>query len=924
MVNRKSNPPPLTKTSANLALNAILILFVLNQILTELTSVDSRIAFIHYSISGFLYPIIFIYFGLFLKNQEKFFSKTHIVSQTVFTYLFFQFFYYSVTLSISTDNDISFLTPIGPMFFVAGFLYCCTLTYLTKIIEDNVIASVARLTILIVSALILPSQLKVISFLYIFFLAGYYKGFLPIKEIDSEIFTNRESLYKSILLFHGFALIALNTQLNSAYNQGLAAGTIFSAFISIIIITTLKLNYFSQLSQWWDSWVSWATSFSVSQPAIRFYHLFIGLKKSPLRTFRWIYISNFFLLKYFLLVLTFTCAIFFLFELPLRDWNFSITIEWAEKYYYFLGIGIIVSLFSYLILRSIFSRIFSISSIFSFLTLFAITNKLKLNFLDSPLLPSDFYIIDQAFESLIFVAGKIIAIAAALTILAVIGGVGYLFWLKSIKVFNHNRLTALRGVVALTFILLLTHQSQKLIDSSHLPEVWQITNASELYKITGFLPGFIYNYTNFKVQKPDGYSTESIAMLSSKLSIQNAAAPLNAKRPHVIVIQSEAYWDPGKLHADLYPDGSPGDLNILCEGRNQNTRACATGYVQVPTFGGATANTEFEILTGASLGLFPDGSIPFIHFMQKPQPSLAWRFRHNGYRTIGMHPYQNWFWNRNKVYPMLGFQTFWDENYFDQEDRNSIYISDRAVNRLIETTLESSSEPTFLFAVTMANHGPFDDDRYQNLEPVTINWDAVPNLSTTEYRALSTYSVGVRESRKALNELIETFEKIDAPPVVVLFYGDHLPILGGDFRIYEETGFKPKAEISTHSREIFSTPYLVWSNTELHTANWPKHLPATLLGQRLANAAGLGESKLEASLDKLQSINFFTRLTLAELTEGAIPTAPSPQERDYLTLYFYNFFDTFFSGQRELDYFGIINPLIEPLLSPEETSTAAR
>lgn len=47
------------------------------------------------------------------------------------------------------------------------------------------------------------------------------------------------------------------------------------------------------------------------------------------------------------------------------------------------------------------------------------------------------------------------------------------------------------------------------------------------------------------------------------------------------------------------------------------------GKLYVSVKGGNTANTEFEFLTGNSMGFLPAGSVPYQQYIKQEQPSLG-------------------------------------------------------------------------------------------------------------------------------------------------------------------------------------------------------------------------------------------------------------------------------------------------------------
>ena len=91
------------------------------------------------------------------------------------------------------------------------------------------------------------------------------------------------------------------------------------------------------------------------------------------------------------------------------------------------------------------------------------------------------------------------------------------------------------------------------------------------------------------------------------------------------------------------------------------------GKLYVSVKGGNTANTEFEFLTGNSMGFLPAGSVPYQQYIKQEQPSLASHLGALGYVTSALHPYRAKRAGRDKVYPLLGF----DNTYFQNDFENA-------------------------------------------------------------------------------------------------------------------------------------------------------------------------------------------------------------------------------------------------------------
>ena len=78
-------------------------------------------------------------------------------------------------------------------------------------------------------------------------------------------------------------------------------------------------------------------------------------------------------------------------------------------------------------------------------------------------------------------------------------------------------------------------------------------------------------------------------------------------------------------------------------------------------FGGGTSNSEYEFLTGNSVSALPLNGNAYTQFVKHKVPSLASQLKQQGYDTLAFHPYKAHGWNRDTVYPLIGFDNFLDE-----------------------------------------------------------------------------------------------------------------------------------------------------------------------------------------------------------------------------------------------------------------------
>ena len=152
-----------------------------------------------------------------------------------------------------------------------------------------------------------------------------------------------------------------------------------------------------------------------------------------------------------------------------------------------------------------------------------------------------------------------------------------------------------------------------------------------------------------------------------------APAPVAApdELPDIIVLQSESFFDASRLKG-LEPDQVVPMLHQL-DARSKH------GDLWVPTYGGGTIRTEFEVLTGVGLRYFPQSQYPYFNVVVPGLASLASVLSAHGYRTLAVHPNDATFWNRAATFKALGFTTFDDETAFGDAPREGYYVSDDAL-----------------------------------------------------------------------------------------------------------------------------------------------------------------------------------------------------------------------------------------------------
>lgn len=353
------------------------------------------------------------------------------------------------------------------------------------------------------------------------------------------------------------------------------------------------------------------------------------------------------------------------------------------------------------------------------------------------------------------------------------------------------------GLVLCTFVIMLWDDDFQ-TDSYLYPFLF---TPAHMTKVNGMAVTFAMDMEYIHVDKPKGYSvTRAKAILEEYESPNNANQP--ADYPNVIVIMNEAFSDLAVLgDFETNEDYMP-FIHSLQQGQ-ENT---VTGNLTVSVCGGNTANTEFEFLTGHTMDYFPVGSIPYQQYIKGELPSLASQLAELGYTTYGMHPYNSTGWNRNEVYPWLGFE----ESYFirDFTSRHYIrdYVSDQtAYQKIIDIYEEKEAgKPAFIFEVTMQNHGGYTQ-KYENF----IADVHAPDLNSAQ---LDQYLSLMKVSDQEFENLVAYFENKEEKTIIV-FFGDHQP---SDAVVRPILRWNQKLVMNEEDAWLrYQVPYVIWANYDI-------------------------------------------------------------------------------------------------------------
>lgn len=355
----------------------------------------------------------------------------------------------------------------------------------------------------------------------------------------------------------------------------------------------------------------------------------------------------------------------------------------------------------------------------------------------------------------------------------------------------------------------------------------------------GYVLYFTSNAGKATVSEPTGYSAKKADEILSRYKEDNQKErkqPILKEPPNLIMIMNESYADLGVLGKI----STSQEVMPFYHSLKKNT---IKGYAESSVYGGYTANSEFEFLTGCTKAFLPGN--PYLQYIDDYIPSLITNLKEQGYKeAIAMHPYNPSGYNRNRVYPLLGFDRFLSLQDFDQENLVRDYVGDMEDYLKIEELFEkkASGSKLCLFNVTMQNHNPYDnlDYRFKDLVHIT-NFSA--DIAANQYLSL------IKMSDDALEELISYFEGVKEPVMVVLF-GDHQPHLNDSF--YKEvTGSVPDVFSQEQVMKKHLVPFLIWANYDIEEREIER-ISLNYLSALVLKTAGLKMSSFERYLLDLQ------------------------------------------------------------------------
>ena len=293
-----------------------------------------------------------------------------------------------------------------------------------------------------------------------------------------------------------------------------------------------------------------------------------------------------------------------------------------------------------------------------------------------------------------------------------------------------------------------------------------------------------------------------------------------------------------------------------------------SGFLEVPSVGAGTANTEFECITGMNLDLFGPGEYPYKTILKdRTCESMAYILKGLGYSASAMHNNDGTFYNRHQVFSNLGFDRYVSVEYMEKAEVNELnWARDKVLTSQIMKVLSGTKERDYIYAISVQGHGAYPQEPL--LQEKKLDIELPEELAEYYYQYLY-YVHQLREMDTFLKELVLNLSAC-RERVVLVMYGDHLPSLG-------------LSEELLSNGNVFQTEYVIWSNYGLMTED--RDLQSYQLSARVLHILGIEEGIMpqyhmyrqdeEDYLENMQLLMYDMLYGDMEVYEGANPYEPS-------------------------------------------------
>ncbi|MDP4092957.1 MAG: LTA synthase family protein [Bacillota bacterium] len=272
---------------------------------------------------------------------------------------------------------------------------------------------------------------------------------------------------------------------------------------------------------------------------------------------------------------------------------------------------------------------------------------------------------------------------------------------------------------------------------------------------------------------------------ADRLEYSNEAITASAKinNPNIVVIQVES-MDSSVINQKYKNNYIAPFLHSLSE-----------KYIYYPYTvsyhrAGGTSDCEFSIINSVEpLDDFPAMKIKDYDFPN----SMVNKLKEGSYNTIAFHGNVGSFFNRDKAFPVMGFNDYLDLDKMKLKD-NGWGASDGSLLDYVQNYMKTEKTPFFNYIITLTMHRPFSeaDNYYHNK-----NYDDIDNNESKGY--FNSVSYTDQTLSRFVNYVKENYRN-----TYIFIWGDHTPKITTDY--YKQSSFVTSGKYFEFVPLIIITP----------------------------------------------------------------------------------------------------------------------
>lgn len=492
----------------------------------------------------------------------------------------------------------------------------------------------------------------------------------------------------------------------------------------------------------------------------------------------------------------------------------------------------------------IFKRRYFVMTIISIIWIgFGVADFILLSYRVTPFTAIEFKLIDAALGVLTNYVSTFTTVVVFIMIAFAVAWLVFMF-IKVPKIENASRGVGIIAVLLhgaalwIVTVLFLTFG----VLSTNFP------NLANAFLDYGFPYCFANSLFNTGIHKPADYSDEKVSEIvkGTKEPAQTEATETAAQTeeptaeptptpepnmtgPNIIFLQLESFFDLTAVEElELSEDPIPFFRELV--------NNYSSGYLSVPCIGAGTANTEFEIMTGMNLDFFGPGEYPYKTILETTTcESTAYNLKEIGYSTHAIHNNKASFYNRNTIFPKLGYDDFTSIELMNiSEYTPNGWAKDAYLTRYILQCLQATENRDYVYAISVQGHGKYPTEQLIENPAISV----ISGVDEDRRYGVEYYANQIRKMDDFLRELVTALQNLGEDTILVA-YGDHLPGLG----------FTNEDIVNG---DMNQTQYFIWSNMNLEKQD--EDLEAYQLSSRVLERIGVSNGVINAYHQKNKDV----------------------------------------------------------------------